>query len=51
MKTNAPSLTNAFAVARPMPLVPPVTSAIRPSSLPMSFSLAINALGVLASRA
>src|SRR3989454_546480 len=40
MKTYAPSFTNAFAVARPMPLLPPVMSAIFPSRLPMSFSLA-----------
>src|SRR5437667_228100 len=35
MKTYAPSVTNSLAVARPMPLLPPVTSAILPSSLPM----------------
>src|SRR3989454_5226859 len=35
MKTYAPSFTNCFAVARPMPLLPPVTSAILPSSFPM----------------
>ena len=35
MKTCAPSFTNRFAVARPMPPLPPVTSAIFPSSLPM----------------
>src|SRR5215468_9634170 len=35
MKTYAPSFTNCFAVARPMPLLPPVTTAIFPSSLPM----------------
>src|SRR5260370_32657571 len=35
MKTYAPSFTNCFAVARPMPLFPPVTSATFPSSLPM----------------
>ncbi len=34
MKTWAPSFTNCFAVARPMPLLPPVTSALFPSSLP-----------------
>lgn len=28
MKTNAPSSANSFAVANPMPLVPPVTNAI-----------------------
>src|SRR3989449_3362793 len=39
MKTYAPSFTNCFAVARPMPLLPPVMSAIFPSSLPMFFSL------------
>jgi len=32
------SLTNSFAVARPMPLLPPVMSAIFPSSLAMYFS-------------
>src|SRR5437588_3174133 len=37
--TYAPSFTNSFAVARPMPLLPPVMSAIFPSSLPMFFSL------------
>src|SRR5882672_3237818 len=35
MKTYAPSFTNWFAVARGMPLLPPVTSAIFPSSLLM----------------
>src|SRR6516225_9623446 len=35
MKTWAPSFTNCFAVAKPMPLLPPVMSAILPSSLPM----------------
>src|SRR5713226_2351851 len=39
MKTYAPSSTNCFAVARPMPLLPPVTSAIFSSSLPMHFLL------------
>ena len=33
MKTYAPSFTNCLAVARPMPLLPPVMSAIFPSSL------------------
>src|SRR6267142_2438565 len=33
MKTYAPSCTNCFAVARPMPLLPPVMRAIFPSSL------------------
>src|SRR5260370_23155111 len=32
MKTYAPSFTNCFAVARPMPLLPPVMRAIFPSS-------------------
>ena len=32
MKMYAPSLTNCFAVARPMPLLAPVMSAIFPSS-------------------
>src|ERR1700716_1277789 len=35
MKMYAPSFTNCFAVARPMPLLPPVMSASFPSSLPM----------------
>src|SRR6267154_1278714 len=35
MKTYAPSATNRFAVARPMPLLPPVTSATLPSSFPL----------------
>src|SRR5438309_6924827 len=38
MKTYAPSFTNSFAVARPMPLLPPVMRAVLPSSLPMTFS-------------
>src|SRR6201987_530551 len=33
-KTYAPSLTKRCAVARPIPAVPPVTSAIFPSSFP-----------------
>src|ERR1700758_3151643 len=33
-KTYAPSLTKRWAVARPIPAVPPVTSAIFPSSFP-----------------
>ena len=37
MKTYAPSFTNAFAVARPMPLLPPVTSATFPLSLLVYF--------------
>src|SRR5260221_3574346 len=40
-KMYAPSFTNRFAVARPMPLLPPVTSAIFPSSLPMRVLLQI----------
>ena len=39
MKTYAPSFTNSFAVARPMPLLPPVMSAIFPSSFPMALLL------------
>src|SRR5215831_20835184 len=39
MKTKAPSRTNCLAVARPMPLVPPVMSAVFPSSLPILFLL------------
>ena len=38
MKTYAPSATKRFAVARPNPLVPPVTNVILPSSLPVIFS-------------
>src|SRR5437870_363969 len=38
MNTYAPSFTNCFAVARPMPPLPPVMSAIFPSSLPIYFS-------------
>src|SRR4029077_4018858 len=33
MKTYAPSLTKSFAVANPIPSVPPVTTAVLPSSL------------------
>src|SRR4030095_9349149 len=40
MKTYAPSFINSFAVASPMPLLPPVTSAIFPSSLLIYFSFA-----------
>src|SRR5882724_9122994 len=39
MNTYAPSRANSFAVARPIPLLPPVTSAILPSSLPMLLHL------------
>ncbi len=39
MKTKAPSLTNSFAVAKPMPLLPPVISAIFPSSFAMGYLL------------
>src|ERR1700739_3747669 len=35
MKTYAPSATNRFAVARPIPLLPPVTTATLPSSFPL----------------
>src|SRR5579871_4437658 len=35
-KTNAPSATKRLAVARPMPLLPPVTSATLPSSFPIT---------------
>src|SRR5580692_6808846 len=35
MKTYAPSSTNRFAVASPMPLFPPVTTATLPSSFPL----------------
>src|SRR5262245_38327402 len=44
MKTWAPSLTNRFAVARPMPLLPPVTRAVFPSSLAMSVPSAWNVI-------
>ena len=36
MKTCAPSAANRCAVARPMPELPPVTSAVLPESLPMA---------------
>jgi hypothetical protein len=39
MKTYAPLFTNYCAVARPMPLLPPVISAIFPSSLLIYFFL------------
>src|SRR5262249_2759000 len=35
MNTYAPSSTNCFAAASPIPLLPPVTSAILPSSFAM----------------
>src|SRR6267378_4188353 len=38
MNTYAPSLTKSFAVANPIPSVPPVTTAILPSSLGDIFS-------------
>src|SRR6266850_3525472 len=38
MNTYAPSFANCFAAARPMPLLPPVMSAILPSSLPVQAS-------------
>src|SRR5277367_13268 len=38
MKTYAPSATNRCAVARPMPLLPPVITATFPSSLPIGLS-------------
>src|SRR5262245_13066483 len=41
MKTYAPSCTNCFAVARPMPLLPPVMRALFPSSFPMYVSLVV----------
>src|SRR5262245_65166162 len=50
MYTYAPSLTNRFAVARPMPLLPPVISAIFPPSLPIRFSLVVISLAVLCER-
>src|SRR5580658_9840657 len=39
MKTCAPSATKCCAVARPIPLLPPVMTATFPSSLLMSFLL------------
>src|SRR5271154_6089855 len=39
MKTKAPSATKRCAVARPIPLLPPVMTATFPSSLLMSFLL------------
>src|SRR6185369_32521 len=38
MKTYAPSATKRSAVASPRPLLPPVMTAIFPSSFPMEFS-------------
>ena len=38
-KASAPSLTNCFVVARPIPLLPPVMSAIFPQAFPYIFSL------------
>src|SRR5690348_14056000 len=38
MNTYAPLSTNRFAAARPIPMVPPVTSPIFPSSLPLFVS-------------
>src|SRR6202165_5395369 len=35
MKTYAPSSTNRFAVAKPIPVVPPVTTATFPCNLPI----------------
>src|SRR5258708_31345659 len=35
MKRYAPSATNRLAVARPIPLLPPVTTATFPSSFPL----------------
>src|SRR6202158_4792690 len=50
MKTYAPSLTKSFAVANPIPSVPPVTTAVLPSSLlgivfPCSCRVLTNFLG------
>src|SRR6266481_4593683 len=47
MKTYAPSFTNCFAVAKPMPLLPPVMSAIFPSSLFMYSSPLIRACQIV----
>src|SRR5215467_4084875 len=44
IKTYAPSFTNRFAVASPMPVLPPVTSATFLSSLPIYFSFARQSL-------
>src|SRR5271170_3022443 len=41
MKTYAPSATNRFAVARPMPLFAPVTTATLPSSFPLMVNCSI----------
>src|SRR5215467_8175315 len=50
MKTYASSLTNSFAVTRPIPWSPPVISAIRPSSFPICFSFNSPTLDRTASR-
>jgi hypothetical protein len=42
MATFAPSAAKSFAVASPMPLLPPVISANFPASLGMSFSTVQN---------
>ena len=42
MNTCAPSSTNRLAVANPVPLVPPVTSPIFPSSLPIFIFLHVS---------
>jgi hypothetical protein len=47
MKTYAPSPTKAFAAASPIPLLPPVMSAIFPASLLTAFLLYFQSFRVL----
>src|ERR1700735_1750713 len=46
-KTYAPSATNRFAVARPMPLFPPVTTATLPSSFPLIVNCSLPVLSIV----
>src|ERR1700734_261945 len=45
IKTSAPSLTNSFAVASPIPSVPPVMTAVLPSSF-LVIAFLLSALGL-----
>ena len=42
MKMYAPSFTNRFAVARPMPLLPPVSQCVFRSGLPIYFTSVVS---------
>src|ERR1700720_4255896 len=50
MKTYAPSLTKSFAVANPIPSVPPVMTAVLPSSLLVTVFLRCCGAGTLGLR-